>query len=92
MTTVLEFAGISKDYRGLRPPLVFHAGTALQGERLVTYGGRILNVSGTGETIGEARAVAYAGCDAISFAGARHRTDIALAAAAGDARDGSPDG
>ena len=31
--------------------LVFHAGTALQGERLVTNGGRILNVTGTGATI-----------------------------------------
>ena len=67
--------------------LVFHAGTALQGERLVTNGGRILNVTGTGETIGEARAAAYAGCEAISFAGARHRSDIALAAA-GEGRPG----
>jgi phosphoribosylamine--glycine ligase len=61
--------------------LVFHAGTALQGERLVTNGGRILNVTGTGETIGEAREVAYHGCEAISFVGARRRNDIALAAA-----------
>jgi phosphoribosylamine--glycine ligase len=66
--------------------LVFHAGTALQGERLVTNGGRVLNVTGLGETISEARAAAYAGCEAISFAGARYRGDIALAAA-GDARD-----
>ena len=66
--------------------LVFHAGTALQGERVVTNGGRVLNVTGLGETIGEARAAAYAGCEAISFAGARYRGDIALAAA-GDARD-----
>ena len=38
-------------------------GTALQGDRLVTNGGRILNVTGTGETIAEARERAYAGCE-----------------------------
>jgi phosphoribosylamine--glycine ligase len=60
--------------------LVFHAGTALHGDRLVTNGGRILGVTGTGATIGEARDRAYAGCELISFAGARYRTDIALTA------------
>jgi phosphoribosylamine--glycine ligase len=63
--------------------LVFHAGTARQGDRLVTNGGRILNVTGTGDTIAAARALAYAACAQISFAGARYRTDIALAAAGG---------
>jgi phosphoribosylamine--glycine ligase len=60
--------------------LVFHAGTALRGERLVTNGGRILGVTGTGATIAEARERAYSGCERISFAGARYRTDIALSA------------
>ena len=50
--------------------LVFHAGTALHGDRLVTNGGRILGVTGTGATIGEARERAYAGCERITFAGA----------------------
>jgi phosphoribosylamine--glycine ligase len=58
--------------------LVFHAGTALRGERLVTNGGRILGVTGTGATIGEARERAYAGCSRITFAGAQYRADIAL--------------
>ena len=61
--------------------LVFHAGTALRGDRLVTNGGRILGVTGTGATIGEARERAYAGCERITFAGARYRSDIALSAA-----------
>jgi len=61
--------------------LVFHAGTARHGEQLVTSGGRILAVTGTGETIAAARALAYEACSRISFAGARYRTDIALAAA-----------
>ena len=62
--------------------LVFHAGTARHGERLVTSGGRILGVTGTGTTIAAARDLAYAACAEISFAGARFRTDIARLAAA----------
>jgi phosphoribosylamine--glycine ligase len=61
--------------------LVFHAGTALHGEQLVTSGGRILNVTATGATIGAARELAYRACDRISFAGARYRSDIAAVAA-----------
>ena len=61
--------------------LVFHAGTALRGGRLVTSGGRILNVTGVGDDLAAARAQAYAGVERIAFAGARHRTDIALTAA-----------
>ena len=63
--------------------LVFHAGTALQGDRLVTNGGRILGVTGLGDTIPAARDAAYAAVDAITFAGARYRHDIASAAASG---------
>ena len=62
--------------------LVFHAGTALRGERLVTNGGRILGVTGTGATLAEARDRAYGACERISFPGIRYRHDIALAAAA----------
>ena len=40
--------------------LVFHAGTARHGDRLVTNGGRILGVTGMGETIAVAREAAYA--------------------------------
>jgi phosphoribosylamine--glycine ligase len=57
--------------------LVFHAGTALRGSRLVTNGGRILNVTATGETLDAARASAYAATNLISFAGMRFRRDIA---------------
>ena len=62
--------------------LVFHAGTALHAGRLVTNGGRILNVTGVGDTIGEARDVAYAAAERVSFAGAKYRTDIAASAGA----------
>ncbi len=58
--------------------LVFHAGTARRGEQLVTSGGRILDVTGLGEDLEQARALAYDCAARISFAGARYRTDIAL--------------
>jgi phosphoribosylamine--glycine ligase len=60
--------------------IVFHAGTALKHDNVVTNGGRILNVTATGDTLAEARGRAYAACAAISFPGARYRTDIAAAA------------
>jgi phosphoribosylamine---glycine ligase len=57
--------------------LVFHAGTALQDGRLVTNGGRVLNVVGVGDTVAAARAAAYAAADRIHFAGMQLRRDIA---------------
>ena len=58
--------------------LVFHAGTALHEGRLVTNGGRILNVTALGDTIEAARAAAYDAASRIDFAGVRFRRDIAL--------------
>ncbi|HKG43346.1 MAG TPA: phosphoribosylamine--glycine ligase [Gaiellaceae bacterium] len=66
--------------------LVFHAGTARQGERLVTNGGRVLAVTATGDDVAGARSRAYAAVERISFAGMRYRRDIALAAAEGHVR------
>jgi phosphoribosylamine---glycine ligase len=57
--------------------LVFHAGTALHDGRLVTNGGRILNVVGLGATVEEARNAAYDAAAHIHFAGMHLRTDIA---------------
>ena len=59
---------------------VFHAGTALQGDQVVTNGGRILNVTAAGETVADAREGAYAACELISFQGMRYRKDIAAVA------------
>ncbi len=58
--------------------LVFHAGTALHGGRLVTNGGRVLNVTALGATLADARAAAYAGAARISFDGMQYRRDIAM--------------
>jgi phosphoribosylamine--glycine ligase len=59
---------------------VFHAGTALKRDRLVTNGGRILSVTSTGLNVAVARERAYAACELISFAGMRYRNDIAAMA------------
>jgi phosphoribosylamine--glycine ligase len=63
--------------------LVFHAGTALRDGRLLANGGRILNVTGVGPTLADARATAYDACAQISCEGLRMRHDIALTAAEG---------
>jgi phosphoribosylamine--glycine ligase len=57
--------------------LVLHAGTALHDGRLVTNGGRILNVVGTGPTVEAARTAAYDAAARIDFAGMQYRSDIA---------------
>ena len=56
---------------------VIHAGTRLDGDRLVTSGGRVLAVTATGGSVAEARERAYAGVALIAIDGAHHRTDIA---------------
>lgn len=56
--------------------LVFHAGTALQEGRIVTAGGRVLNVVGLGSSAREARARAYAAIEKIAFQGMQYRRDI----------------
>ena len=60
--------------------IVFHAGTAIRDGQLVTSGGRILNVTGLGDTIEDARTRAYDACERISFPDARYRRDIAAKA------------
>jgi phosphoribosylamine---glycine ligase len=59
--------------------LVFHAGTAVRDGRLVTNGGRILNVTALGDSLATARAAAYDAASRIDFAGVRFRRDIAHA-------------
>jgi phosphoribosylamine---glycine ligase len=57
---------------------VFHAGTRLEKDRVVTDGGRVLGVTALGDTLEAARARAYEACAAISFKGAFYRKDIGL--------------
>jgi phosphoribosylamine--glycine ligase len=59
---------------------VLHAGTAEEDGRVVTAGGRVLNVTGIGSTPGEARDRAYAAAERIEFDGKQMRHDIAARA------------
>jgi phosphoribosylamine--glycine ligase len=60
---------------------VLHAGTAVEGDSVVTAGGRVLNVTGLGDDPGQARERAYGAAERISFDGMQMRRDIAAAAA-----------
>ncbi|KAI8811584.1 phosphoribosylglycinamide synthetase [Cladochytrium replicatum] len=55
---------------------VFHAGTKIVDEKLVTAGGRVLAVTSTGSTLEEAIRNARAGVSHVKFEGMEHRTDI----------------
>jgi phosphoribosylamine--glycine ligase len=59
---------------------VLHAGTAEDGDRVVTAGGRVLNVTALGADVRAARDAAYAAADMIAFDGRQLRRDIALKA------------
>lgn len=63
--------------------LVLHAGTATDdNDELVASGGRVLNVVATGDTIADARRVAYTAAARIELEGAQYRSDIAQLGAA----------
>ena len=57
--------------------LIFHAGTRLAGDQIVTAGGRVALAVGQGADLAEARARAYAAADRIQFEGQQRREDIA---------------
>jgi phosphoribosylamine--glycine ligase len=59
---------------------VFHAGTRQEGDKIVTAGGRVVSVTGLGETAEVARAKAYEAAAKVQFDGKQMRRDIALRA------------
>ncbi len=61
---------------------VFHAGTGLDGERIVTAGGRVLCATALGNSVTEAQRDAYELAHAIHWDGVYLRTDIAYRAVA----------
>jgi phosphoribosylamine--glycine ligase len=60
--------------------LVFHGGTAMRDERLVTNGGRILSVTALAPDLEQARQRAYDAVERVRFQGVRFRKDIAAVA------------
>ncbi|MGX9146225.1 phosphoribosylamine--glycine ligase [Mesorhizobium sp. 128a] len=61
---------------------IFHAGTAINGGALVANGGRVLNVTASGKTVGEAQGRAYAALDRIDWPQGFCRRDIGWQAVA----------
>ena len=57
--------------------IVFHAGTRLAGDTVVTDGGRVLTVSALADDIQQARAIAYDNIRRITFKDGFYRNDIA---------------
>jgi phosphoribosylamine--glycine ligase len=58
------------------PGKVFHAGTRIQDDRVLTAGGRVLCAVGLGNGIAEAQRAAYALVDCLSWKGMQYRRDI----------------
>jgi len=56
---------------------VFHAGTRLDQERVITAGGRVLGITALGADLADAAGRAYRATSAIMFSGAHYRRDIA---------------
>jgi phosphoribosylamine--glycine ligase len=57
--------------------VVFHAGTALEGGKTVTAGGRVLGITSLGKDLPDALSKAYIAVETISFKDAFYRNDIA---------------
>ncbi|MGN6366781.1 MAG: phosphoribosylamine--glycine ligase [Phycisphaerae bacterium] len=68
--TGLEEAGKVKDV------MIFHGGTASEGGKLVTSGGRVLSVTALGSSIEDARNKAHEAISRIHFEGMQYRKDI----------------
>ena len=57
---------------------VFHCGTKRDGDAVVTAGGRVIAVTAHGNSIEEARGIAYREVEKIHFEGVNYRHDIGL--------------
>ena len=65
-----------KEVSKMEDVFVFHAGTALKDNQMVTNGGRVLGVTGLGKDIPRAIERAYEAVKKISWEGVHYRTDI----------------
>jgi len=74
-----EISGLD-EARDLQDVVVFHAGTKNQDNKILTNGGRVLGVTGLGNTIKEAITRTYKAVDKIHFDGMHYRKDIGLKA------------
>jgi phosphoribosylamine--glycine ligase len=58
------------------PGKVFHGGTTLKGDQVITNGGRVLCAVGLGESVSDAQCAGYALADSITWNGVHYRRDI----------------
>lgn len=72
-----------EDAEALDGVTVYHAGTREQDGRILTNGGRVIDVTALGATFEEARNLAYDACEKIDFEGKTLRHDIGLRALKG---------
>ena len=71
----IEISGI-EEADGIDGVKVFHAGTKLDGDDIVTSGGRVFGVTGWGADFSQARKRAYNAAGKIHFEGSFYRNDI----------------
>jgi len=77
-----EITGIAQA-EALGDVKVFHAGTAMRGDKLVNSGGRVLGVTAMGDCIADAQKLAYDAVSKIHWDGCYCRKDIASKAIGG---------
>ena len=58
--------------------IIFHAGTAIKDNKLVTSGGRVLNICALGKDLNDVRKKIYKAANIIDFEGKQYRSDIGL--------------
>ncbi|MFM7021478.1 MAG: phosphoribosylamine--glycine ligase [Flavobacteriales bacterium] len=71
-----EKGKIMNGFENTEGSMLFHAGTKVAGDKIVTNGGRVLAVSSIAPTMKEALAKSFANADKISFEGKYYRRDI----------------
>ena len=69
----LEITGLEQEFENA---LIFHAGTKLEAGKIVTNGGRVLNVTGLGANLEAALKNAYKALEGVQFEGMQFRGDI----------------
>jgi phosphoribosylamine--glycine ligase len=63
-------------FENIDEAIVFHAGTAIAGGKVVTNGGRVMAITALGDTIEEALEKSYRSIDKIHFNKMNYRKDI----------------
>ena len=74
-TTITLKLGLNVDDNDI---IIFHAGTAIKDNKLVTSGGRVLNICALGKDLNDVRNKIYKAAKIIDFEGKQYRSDIGL--------------